>query len=273
MSWFHRVVKVAIAIPILVVWFLTPRVNAQTQAGPSTNSPEAKEASPADGWHVDITPYIWGAAMRGTVGALGHEAGVDASFGDIAKYVNIGAMGTMGVRYGRVLVPVDFVWMRLSDDFSLPFDDPRAESIKVKVSEFFITPKVGYRVADGKKVKVDALFGARIWHLGTTLTLQPTQLATGFSQSTTWTDAVAGGGITFALSRKASLVVAGDAGGGSARSDYQVGGFLGYQISRRWNLLGGYRYLAIDYRPNERKQFVYDLNTPGLIVGATFSIK
>jgi hypothetical protein len=42
----------------------------------------------------------------------------------------------------------------------------------------------------------------------------------------------------------------GDAGGGSARHDYQVAGFLGYQLSRRWAIALGYRYLSVNYRPN-----------------------
>jgi len=84
---------------------------------------------------------------------------------------------------------------------------------------------------------------------------------------------VAGGRVTTILSRKAFATVLGDAGGGSARSDYQIGGFLGYQISRRWVLLGGYRYLSVDYRPNGKAQFVYDVDMPGLVIGATFNAK
>ncbi len=80
-----------------------------------------------------------------------------------------------------------------------------------------------------------------------------------------------GGRFTYALTPKAFVAVAGDAGGGSARSDYQVGGALGYKISRRWDLLAGYRYMSVNYRPNSAKAFVYDVNMPGLVVGATFN--
>ncbi|MGB9433895.1 MAG: hypothetical protein WBQ89_16750, partial [Candidatus Acidiferrum sp.] len=56
-------------------------------------------------------------------------------------YLNIGAMGTVEVRHDRVLMPVDFLWMRLSDNKALPLNDPEAESIKATLSEFFVTPK------------------------------------------------------------------------------------------------------------------------------------
>jgi hypothetical protein len=88
-----------------------------------------------------------------------------------------------------------------------------------------------------------------------------------------WVDAVAGGRIQVALSPKAFVAIGGDAGGGSARHDYQAAGFLGYKISRRWVLLGGYRYLSVNYRPTGNVQFVYDVDMPGLIFGATFNIK
>jgi hypothetical protein len=48
---------------------------------------------------------------------------------------------------------------------------------------------------------------------------------------------------------------------------------LGYKLSRRWVLLAGYRYLAVDYRPNGNLGFVSDVAMPGLILGATFNIK
>jgi len=274
MNCLCKTAKIALLILTMGALFSSSRVRAQAQSSTSTNmdSPQPNDTSSNDGWHVGITPYIWFAGVHGTTGVLGHDASVHASFGDIFNYLNIGAMGAVEARYNRVVMPLDFMWMKLSDEKSLPLNIV-AESIKAEMTETMLTPKIGYRVADGKKVKVDALFGIRYWHVGTTFTLQPTQIRNGLSQSGDWVDAVAGGRIQLALSPKASVTVLGDAGGGSARSDYQIGGFLGYQISRRWVLLAGYRYLSVDYRPNGKAQFVYDVNMPGLVLGATFKIK
>lgn len=273
MCLFTKTAKASLLVLTLGALFFLPGANGQTQTGMSTTTPEAKEANADDGWHVAFTPYAWFSGIHGTSGALGHDAQVNASFGDIFKYVNIGLMGAFEVRHDRVLMPVDFMWIKLSDNKALPLNDPEAESIKAKMTETIVTPQIGYRIANGKRVKVDALMGARIWRLTTDLKLQPIELATGFSQAATWADAVAGGRIQFALSPKASVIVLGDAGGGSARQDFQVAGLLGYQISRRWVLLGGYRYLSVNYRPNGSAQFVYDVNIPGLVLGATFNIK
>lgn len=256
-----------LALVYLIPW---ATIHAQTLATPAPQ-PEPQPSSDI-GWHVRITPYIWFAGVHGTSGVLDHDASVHASFGDIFNYLNIGAMGVVDLRYNRVVMPIDFLWMKLSDNQGLPVDEAGVNSIKAKMTETILAPKIGYRIADGKRVKVDALFGARYWHLSTTLTLQP-QIANAFSDSANWADAVAGGRFEFALTPKASATIFGDAGGGSARLDYQVGGALGYKVSRRWVVLVGYRYLSVDYRPNGRALFVYDVNMPGLAIGATFNAK
>jgi hypothetical protein len=51
-----------------------------------------------DSWRVGFTPYLWFGGVHGTVGALGHQTGVHASFGDIFSNLNIGLMGEMEAR-------------------------------------------------------------------------------------------------------------------------------------------------------------------------------
>ena len=273
MNWQGKTGRTLMALALGTL-FLGIQANAQTTSTTSTPAPKVEQEDPAEaGWHMDFSPYIWFAGLHGTTGVLGHNAAVHASFGDIFNYLNLGAMGTFEVRHGRVIMPLDFIWMKLSDNKSLPLNDPEAESVDATMRETILTPKIGYRIGDGRRVKVDALFGARVWHLYTGLNLQPRELGLGYSQSTTWSDAVAGGRITFMLSPKASVMILGDAGGGAARSDWQAAGVLGYQVSRRWNLSLAYRYMSVNYRPNNNAQFVYDVNMPGLVLGATFKIK
>ena len=75
------------------------------------------------------------------------------------------------------------------------------------------------------------------------------------------------------LTPKISAIVAGDAGGGSAKLDYQVAGLLGYNINRRLAIVVGYRYLAVDYRPTDKAGFIYDVAMPGVVAGLTIKIK
>ena len=273
MNRFCKAAKTVLLLLTIATVLLSPRANAQTQTPTPKDSPQVTDPASADGWHVGITPYIWFAGLHGTSGVLGHDASVHASFGDIFNYLNIGAMGVVETRYNRVVMPVDFIWMKLSDDKGLPENEVGVTSIKAKMTESVLTPKIGYRIVDTKKIKVDALFGIRYWHVSTDFTLQPVQIQNGLSDSANWVDAVAGGRIEIPLSAKASITVAGDAGGGSARSDYQVGGSLGYKITRKCTLVAGYRYMSVNYRSTGNAQFVYDVTMPGLAIGATFNLK
>jgi hypothetical protein len=272
MNCLSKAGKAALLIFTIGAWLFLPGASAQTQSGTKPTSPQPSDPSTAEGWHVQVAPYLWFAGVHGTVGALGHDTSVHASFGDIFNYFNIGLMGAAEFRYNRIVMPVDFLWMKLSDDKSLPIEEA-ADTIKAKMTETLLTPKIGYRVINQERVKVDALVGFRYWHLGTDLSLQPTQPGGSFSDSANWVDAVGGAKIELGLSPKVSVIVLGDAGGGAANSDYQVVGALGYKISRRWVLLSGYRYLSVNYRPSGNAQFIYNVNMPGLVIGATFNIK
>jgi hypothetical protein len=72
---------------------------------------------------------------------------------------------------------------------------------------------------------------------------------------------------------KLSLTVLGDIGGGGADSDYQAAGLLGYELNKKWSLSAGYRYMAVNYRPNTAASFVDDTTTSGIIAGVTWNIK
>ena len=168
-----------------------------TQTTPGA-APDAAEPNMSTGnvLHVGLTPYLWFAGMNGTAGALGRETGVNASFGDIFKYLNIGLMAELEARKGRVPLATDILWMKLSDDKALPVNEPGITSIKFKVDEFLLTPEVGYRVIDNEKVKVEAVAGIRYWHLSQNLGFTP-ELASGISRSQDWVDGVGEPGFTF----------------------------------------------------------------------------
>ena len=246
-----------------------PAVEETSQSGGTAPSP-ATTASLDDDWHVGVTPYIWFAGLHGAVGVLGHEIGVHASFGDIFSYLNIGLMGEVEARKKRVLLLTDVIWMRLSDEKGIPFNDVGIQSVDAKVKQFVLTPGVGYRVIDKETLKVDAIVGLRYWHLGESLKFTPS-LVEGVSASQNWVDVLGGARIHIPVSQKAMITVGGDAGGGGANSDYQVAGILGYKISKKCVLQAGWRYLDVNYRSSSSS--VYNTATSGLLLGLTINLK
>jgi hypothetical protein len=252
------------------MWLWTTGASAQLQtaipAPAQTDSPE-----PADpGWHVDVAPYLWFPGINGTVGALGHEAGVSVTARDVLSNFDFGLMGAVETRFNRIIVPVDFMWVRLKDSRGIPFTDA-VESVNVKINEIIFTPKVGYRLVDNSRFKTDALIGLRYWHAGTTLTLQP-QMGNGFYGAANWVDAVEGARFQVFLAPKVLLTIGGDAGGGGSgtRLDYQVVGLLGYKL-KRVTLQGGWRYLVI-HKKHTGQAFV-DMAMTGVVLGAVIPLK
>jgi hypothetical protein len=242
--------------------------SGQTPAAPTPKITVTAQSEP--GWHFVVAPYLWFAGMHGDVGALGHQASPHASFADIFNYLNIGIMVAAEPQYKRFAAPVDFLWLKLSDDKALPFE-VGPTSIKAKVNQTMLSPKVSYRLFDGQMVKVDGNFGIRYFHLGTTLEFTGTGRQPSFYQSANWVDYIGGGRIVANLSPKILVTVFGDAGAGGANLDYQIAGALGYKLKPKIALLAGWRYLDVNYRPHST--FVYNTATSGLIIGATFNLK
>jgi hypothetical protein len=255
---------------LLCLTLCAPVLHAQGQNSANSSANVDTPSPSDDGWHVNVVPYLWFAGVQGTVGVAGREASVHAGVSDVFSYLNLGVMVAVEPRYNRVLFPVDFMWIKLSDDKALPIQIVAA-SVKAKFTQTILAPKVGYRIVDQKSLKVDALFGIRYWHMDGSLRLEPSLTGNTFSRSADWVDAVAGGRFQVALTPKITATVLGDAGGANARLDYQVAGLLGFRVSKKWVLQAGYRYLDVNYRP--QSTFVYNVAQSGIIVGATWSVK
>lgn len=241
--------------------------SAQQAASKPKDQP-GSQAPPSDGWHVDLTPYLWFAGIHGTTAVRGHGVSVHADASDVLDNLNLGFMGTVELRYKRILFPVDFMWVKLTDENALPFDQG-ATTAKAEFRQTILTPGIGYRLVDHKKIKADALFGLRYWHVNGSITLLPAQV--GISGTTDWVDALGAGQITAMLTPKLFVAVVGNAGAGAANSDYEVVGLFGVQVAKKWALKAGYRYMAVSYRP--RSTFVYDVAQSGIVFGATWSVK
>ena len=237
---------------------------------PAPPTPQKATTDPNDSWHFVVAPYLWFAGMHGTVGARGYDASVHASFGDIFSYLNIGLMVAAEPRYKKFGAPVDFLWMKLSDDKALPFQQGTT-SVKAKINQTLLAPKVAYRLVDGEMIKIDGNFGVRYFHLGTTLDFDLARGQPSFYQSANWVDYTGGARFVAALSPRILVTVLGDVGAGGADLDYQVAGALGYKLKPSMLMLAGWRYLDVNYRP--KSTFVYDTATSGLILGVAFNLK
>ena len=218
-----------------------------------------------------MSPYLWFPGVHGTIGALNRTASIHVSATDLLSHFRFGLMGFVEPRYNRVVLPVDVIWVRLGENNALP-GVLGSITANVKGSMFILAPKIGYRIVNQEKIKIDALTGFRYWHFGESLSFTPSILGLNFSRSQNWVDPLVGGKIEMALSPKISVIAAGDVGGWGTGSqlEYQIVGALGYQVKPTWTLSAGYRYLAVNYRNGGS---VADIVMPGIFLGITKVLK
>jgi hypothetical protein len=242
---------------------------AATPAGGSAAG--AASTAPESDWHFAVSPYLWLPGVHGNLGdPNGGEIPFSASAGDLLSHFRIGLMGVVEPRYKRIVMPLDIFWIRLGDDRALP-NSPNQGVVNLHMTEFFLTQKVGYRVIDSERFKIDALAGFRFWHFGERASFTTNSL--NFTGSQNWVDPLVGGRITGILTPKVELTIGGDVGGWGAGSqiDYQVFGLLGYRIKPALALQAGYRYMYFDYR---RSSGAYlDNTTSGVVFGVTLTLK
>jgi hypothetical protein len=237
---------------------------------PSDGATATSAASESD-WHFTVSPYLWFPGVHGNIaGPNGGEFGFSASPGDMLSHVRIGLMGVVEPRYKRIVMPLDIMWIRLGSDRALP-RTPGQGVANLRATEFILTQKLGYRLIDSEKVKIDALAGFRYWYFGESLSFTTNTL--NFSASQNWVDPLVGGRITGILTPKVEVTVGGDVGGWGVASqiDYQTFGLLGYRIKPALALQAGYRYLYFDKR---RASGTYlDVATSGVLFGVSITLK
>jgi hypothetical protein len=249
-------------------------VEASAQTEPSSPTATKTSATNDDtGVHFDLNPYLWFAGAHGIVGAAGHDVGFHASPGDLLSHLDIGLLGAAELRYDRLVVNGDLMWIRLSDSRALPFPALSATSADVRVGELVWTSKIGYRGVDRKRIKIDGNAGVRFWHLGQNLKFNPSRLGLNFNGSQNWADIVVGGRVQLPMGEKAVVELLGDVGGlnAMAKQDYQFAALLGFKIRPKWTLAAGYRYLFVDYRLGALP--TYNMVTSGALLGISYHFR
>jgi opacity protein-like surface antigen len=179
---------------------------------PASAEVAAPDPAAADEWHFAITPYIWGTAITGDVGAKGNTADVSASFSDILEDLNAGLMGTVEARQGRFIVLFDGFAAWLEDDVdqgartiavpSVPLVNATIgpSKVDVKLTQVVLDLKFGWRVLslptvallgeapaseDTRRFTLDLFGGGRYWYLKTELDLKvPVTLSVGLPPGT-----------------------------------------------------------------------------------------
>jgi hypothetical protein len=247
--------------------------NSKTSATtPKESSPEKLPgpAKPADDdkWHFVFSPYFWMAGLHGATGGPNRTIQVDERFSEIFDSLKFAFMGVFEAHKGKWAMQTDVEFVSLEDDKATP--GPLFSSANAKIKTFVFTPEAGYKIYNDpdKGSFVQVLGGTRIWHISTDLTFNAGVLPTvQINSSRSWVDGVVGLRGKAALSEKVFFLGRFDVGGGGSKFTYQVFGGLGYSLTEKIALVGGYRALDVKY---DKNNFLYDMNQRGPILGIGF---
>jgi len=225
------------------------------------------QASP-DAWQFEATPYLWAAGFSGwgRIGARTPTTNLDASFSDVWRNLDVGAMGSFEARKGRWAVIADSIYVNLSRT-SDPLLGGALGTVRFKVTEAIFQVAGAYRVLDSPATPVDVLAGVRYTYLHGEMSFSQSRLLPGgpsLSNSVNWADGFVGVRAAYALSEKWSVFGYADVGTGGDRLSWQLLAGVNYSISKTIVAKAGYRIISMNY---EKPDFLYDVKTAGAFVG------
>jgi Outer membrane protein beta-barrel domain len=244
----------AAAIVILAGPWLAALSLAQDTRVPTVG----EEESPT--WRFTFTPQFWASGLSGRVGIGTSVSNADLSFGDVFGDFDITVMGLFEARRSPWVIRADLLYMSLADDQALATDG--SGTLQINQEQFMLQPELGYSVLSRPWGGLDALVGARYWHLSIDLT-SPSQVLSG---DRGWVDGTAGASFRYQPAELWWLFAKADAGAGGSNFTWQGYGGAGYDLGRCCTLVGGYRYLDVDY---ESDDLTYDVHLDGPVIGVT----
>jgi hypothetical protein len=222
--------------------------------------------APAQGsWIFEFTPYVWGAAMNGTVAAGELPAtSVDMSFSDIMDHLDAGLMGAFEARKGRWGILLDAVYMKLEDSATTS-----NLSAQVEITQTTYAVALAHRMGEGRS-PLDVVGGVRYLEIEADARIDGSLFgqagSVGRSAKKSWADPYVGFRFQHPLAERWTFVGYADIGGFGVGSDFTWQTLVGmnYEISRAIAGKAGYRYISVDY---DKDGFAYDMAYDGLYIG------
>jgi hypothetical protein len=184
---------------------------------------------------------------------------VDLSFGDIFEDFDITWRALFEARRAAWVFRGDLLYMSLGDEQAL--SDDGSATLRVTQQQFVFQPEAGYAVFHRPWGGVDALVGVRYWHLSVDLNAPPQEI----SGDKGWVDGTVGAAFRYQAPEHWRLFAKADAGAGGSEFSWQGNAGAGYDVGPCCTVIGGYRYLAVDYE--ESGGLVYDVHLNGPLVG------
>lgn len=255
-----------------------------TQAAHAADAMADRFADPAPvvdtspDWVLQITPYMWAAGLKGDISPFRRAPtiGIEKSFSDVMDDLNFGGFMNLWARHDRFVLSGDMMYVDTTDSHAfgplpaLPIPLPPGTIIEGSVDskQFMATLQGGYRVLDTPDFTLDALAGARFWHISNDVTVSALGMSRTYGESFSWVDPVVGLRAFLPLTDKLSVQAQADIGGFGAGADFTWSAMatINYTMTDHLSISVGYKVLDVDYSSDGH---VYDTRLSGPVLGMT----
>ena len=238
--------KILCALPIALATSLT------LAQGSSDASPIPKVS---DEWRFEVTPYLWGVGIKGTVNLNNDLAkSADMSTSNVLGDLKSGAMIAAEAHKGKWGIMGDLVSATLQNSGSVPVEGGLATvADKVTVQQTILTGAFTYTLANTKDAYVDALLGVRAIDVTATLNgnLDGTPDQKSISKKTSTVDPIIGAKGRYRIADSTWYIpFYGDIGSGGGTTDltWQVMAGIGKTFNKMVDASLTYRALYYDMK-------------------------
>lgn len=239
-------------------------------------------------WAFQATGYLWATGLNGNISPFRRAPTlhVEKSFSDVMEDLNFGGFLNVWGRYDRFVLSGDIMYVDTTDSKAagplpalqipgLPILPAGAAiDADVDTQEFMATLQAGYRIIDADGFSLDALAGARFWHISNEVAVTANHPLIGsvsatHQESFGWVDPVIGARAFFNLTDKLSVQGQFDIGGFGAGSDFTWSALatVNYIFTDTLSVSAGYKVLDVDYSDDG---YVFDSRLSGPVMGLTY---
>ena len=219
----------------------------------------ASEASPipkiADSWRYEVTPYVWGPGIKGTLNfnnSLARSADMNTS--NVLSDLKSGGMIAAEAHYGNWGIMGDLVSATLQHSGSVPVYGGQATiADKVTLQQTVLTGTATYTLVNNKDAYLDGLVGVRAIDITATLNgnLDGTNVSKTISSKTSTVDPIIGAKGRYRIADSSWYIPAYadiGSGGGTTNLTWQVAAGIGKTFNQLIDASLTYRALYYDMK-------------------------
>ncbi|MCA0892842.1 hypothetical protein [Microbulbifer agarilyticus] len=221
-------------------------------------------AGPEDHWLFGVEMYLWGASVGGET-ASGDD--IDIGFDELVEDLKFGLMGTVAASRAQWTLFSDVIYLDVEDDIrqTIVLDDMSLRAAaSIDLKGFVSTTGGAVRVFENNHSRLNVMAGARyLWLDGTIDVDLESFPRVKITDTGKFWDGIVGLRGKSDISPRWYLTYVADIGAGDSDFTWQALAALNYKC-RRFDIVGGYRYLDWDFDNN---RVFSDVNFSGVFAG------